>query len=113
MERVLLQPANSLLQSQPKSEDLNKVSLLLQDLATTIENEPFEDSEKDGNKTNIFVTASGETIQCGIYKDPLSFIFGGEDADPGEFPFVASIGNKRRRVTIKSYLLKLWLIFKF
>ena len=83
------------------------------DNTTTIENEPFEDSEEDGNKTNIFVTASGETIQCGIYKDPLSFIFGGEDADPGEFPFVALIGNKRRRVTIKSYLLKLWLIFKF
>ena len=32
MEKVLLQPANSLLQSAKKSKDLNKVLLLLQDL---------------------------------------------------------------------------------
>ena len=32
MERVLLQPANSLLQPAKKSKDLNKVLLLLQDL---------------------------------------------------------------------------------
>ena len=62
------------------------------DITTTTKYEPLE--------TNIFVTANGETIQCGIYRDPLSFIFGGEDAEPGEFPFVALIGNKKttRRV---------------
>ena len=32
MERVLLQPANSLLKPAKKSKDLNKVPLLLQDL---------------------------------------------------------------------------------
>ena len=35
MERVLLQPANSILQPAKKTKDLNKVSVLLQDLGLT------------------------------------------------------------------------------
>ena len=80
------------------------------DNTTTIKNEPFGDIEEEGDKKNKFATVSGETIQCGIYKEPLSFIFsniagaGGEDADPGEFPFVALIGHKKtsKRVPLKS-----------
>ena len=74
------------------------------DNTTTVKNEPFEDIEEEGDEKNKFATVSGETIQCGIYKDPLSFIFGGEDADPGEFPFVALIGHKKtsKRVPLKS-----------
>ena len=77
-----------------------------QDNTTTVKNEPFEDIEEEGDKKNKFATVSGETIQCGIYKEPLCFIFGagGEDADPGEFPFVALIGHKKtsKRVPLKS-----------
>ena len=36
MERVLLQPTNSLLQQAEKSQDVNKVSFLLQDLDTSL-----------------------------------------------------------------------------
>ena len=51
MEKVLLQPANSLLQTAKKSKDLKKVPLLLQDLDYTgsldveIFNILFDDNE--------------------------------------------------------------------